>query len=131
MNRFAICLLGILSLSLGCSKSKEADQTPSTPPVVETFPISNSQLVGCHFTIVRPTYTIGTKIEPNVIRCNEGVPKKIQILNPISLPAGLELDSETLSLVGTPRERTQQAPYIVYLENEAGYVRIPLTITVR
>jgi hypothetical protein len=125
----AVALLAVLSVS--CSKAKNAPNPNGDVPVVETFPITNTLLKGCRFAVSPAQYTFEAKIEPNVIQCEEGVPKKIEVLSQSPLPMGLRLDPSQLALVGTPRERILGGNYLVYLENEAGYVRIPLQITVR
>lgn len=125
--------LTLLTLSMvGCSKDKQAQSTENKPiPDVETFPIANSILTRCRFAIPAPRYTLNSRIAPNVIQCDEGVPKRVEVLSANPLPNGLELDPEQLALVGTPKERVQNATYVVYLENEAGYVKIQLSITVQ
>lgn len=125
-------ILGFGLAVTGCSKGKDAPAVGGNPaPSVETFPISNSKLVNCHFTNPTPTYAFNSTIQPNVIQCDEGVPKRVELLSRTPLPNGLELDAEHLSLVGTAKEKVARASYTVYLENEAGYVRILLTLTVK
>ena len=124
-------ILALAGSVSSCSKSKEADARSGNVPEVEVFPITNSKLTNCRFTTSSPSYTFNNKIAPNVIRCDEGVPKRVEILTPNPLPAGLELDANQLALVGTAKEKVSQANYVVYLENEAGYVKIPLKITVQ
>lgn len=125
-----VCL-GFNLAILGCSKAKDQPGTSGTPGAVETFPITTAPLKNCQFQQPSVTYTFETKIEPNGIRCEEGVPRKIEVLSPSNLPLGLRVEPSQLALIGTPRERVTGAQYVVYLENEAGYVRIPLSITVK
>lgn len=114
-----------------CSKGKEAGSPSGNIPDVEVFPLTNQKLVNCRFAQPAPVYAFNAKIAPNVIQCEEGVPKRIEVLTPNPLPAGLELDPKTLSLIGTAKEKVSKAPYVVYLENEAGYVKIQLNISVQ
>jgi hypothetical protein len=114
-----------------CSKSKDAGSPSGNIPDVEVFPIANHKLTNCHFKQPTPVYAFNARIEPNVISCDEGVPKRIEVLTPSPLPSGLVLDLATLSLQGTAKEKVSRAAYVIYLENEAGYVKIPLSITVQ
>ncbi len=81
--------------------------------------------------MTQPSYTVGQTITANRILCDEGVATKIEVLTPTPLPKGLTLDLASRSLIGKPEERVIQAPYQIYLENEAGYLVISLTLTVR
>lgn len=130
MNRLTVLGMMILALQ-ACSKKQEDESPNGNIPDVEVFPIANQKLVNCHFKQASPVYAFNAKIEPNVISCDEGVPKRAEVLTPNPLPAGLELDVKTLSLIGTAKEKVSKAPYVIYLENEAGYVKIPLNITVQ
>lgn len=131
MNRSTLAIFVLLAAT-ACSKGKDAPSVGGEPaPEVEVFPIANAKLTNCHFASAAPTYTLNSKITPNVIQCDEGVPKRIEMLSRAPLPNGLELDQEQLALVGTPKEKVSRATYTVYLENEAGYVRIQLTLSVK
>ncbi len=70
-------------------------------------------------------------IQPNKIVCEAGVPKKVTLLSATPLPSGLQFSSSEQSLIGTANEKVIQAPYEFYLENDAGYTRIRLMITIQ
>ncbi len=125
--------LSILSLIIfsACTKEASKDSKPNLVIDSESFPIENTTLKNCRFKIPNPTYTFGSTIEPNPILCDEGVPKRAEILTPAAPPNGIQLSSATLSLVGIANERVVQAPYDIYLENESGYAIIKIQISIR
>lgn len=123
--------LAAASLLGACSKSKDEGAKNGHVPEVEVFPITNAKLTNCRFATTSPVYAFNSKITPNVIRCDEGVPKRVEVLTQNPLPQGLSLDPSQLALVGTAKEKVSKAPYVIYLENETGYVKISLNITVQ
>lgn len=130
MFKLVLFFMGMTSIVSGCSKTP--DQAPNpTEPVVESFPAQNAKFKNCHFKVAFPVYSLNSAIAPNPIQCDEGVAKTVQLLSANALPAGLMFSTASLSLVGTPTEKTAIAPYNFYLENEAGYVIIQLNLTVK
>lgn len=123
-------ILSLIFLS-SCTKEGPKNNRPTSSMNSESFPIANSKLKNCHFKFPKPTYTFGSTIEPNVIQCDEGVPKKVEVLTVAPLPSGIQFSPSTLSLTGTANERVAQAPYEFYLENEAGYVIIKIQISIQ
>jgi hypothetical protein len=123
-------VIGLVFLA-SCSKQASKDRKTNVQVDSESYPIENSKLKNCHFKVQAPTYTFGATIEPNIIQCDEGVPKKIEILTPAPLPSGIQFSQNTLSLIGTANERVVQAPYDFYLENESGYVIIKIQISIQ
>jgi len=123
-------LVALLSLS-ACSQ-KDSNRTPGSQNITpEPLPISNSKLTNCHFKDAHPVYSFQSTIAPNPISCDNGVPRKVELLTPTPLPGGLQFAMNQLSLTGSPSEKVTSAPYQFYLENEAGYVIIPIQITVK
>jgi hypothetical protein len=130
MFKLAFFFMGLASLVSACSKSP--DQAPNVAaPVVESFPAQNAKFKNCHFKVAFPVYSLNSAIAPNPIQCDEGVAKTVQLLGANVLPAGVTFSTASLSLVGTPTEKTAIAPYNFYLENEAGYVILQLNLTVK
>jgi len=132
-NGFAlptILLLSLISL-VSCSKQAAKEVKPVVVGDSESYPIQNSKLKNCHFKFPTPSYSFGATIEPNLILCEEGVPKKVEVLTPAPLPSGIQFSPNTLSLNGTANERVVQAPYDFYLENESGYVIIKIQISIQ
>ena len=127
---FALLFSALIAFS-ACSKKDAAREPSGKPTVSETFPIENSKLTNCHFKNQNPTYSFQSTIEPNPISCDDGVPRKVELLTPTPLPNGLQFAANQLSLVGTAGEKVVGAPYEFYLENEAGYAIIKLHITVK
>ena len=125
----AILIVAVLALT-ACSKSNSDQAANPLAPTVESFPIGNTEFKNCHFHIPAPTYSANATIAPNYISCDEGVAKSVQLLSAATLPAGMTFDLGTLSLVGTPTEKVTAAPYDFYIENEAGYLILHLTLTV-
>lgn len=131
---FALRSLTILVLAAGlasCTKQASNDRRGPSGPDVEVFPIENSKFKNCHFKNPNPSYTFGSTIEPNPIMCDEGVPKKVEILTPAPLPSGITFSPGLLNLSGTANERVVQAPYDFYIENEAGYAIIKIQISIQ
>lgn len=126
---YTVCSLAIL---LG-SCSPEDQNTAKVKPVqeAESLPVENTKLKNCRFKFTAPNYAFGSSIEPNPIQCDEGVPKKVEILTPSPLPSGIQFSSSVLSLIGTANERVIQAPYEFYLENESGYSIIKIQISIQ
>ncbi len=127
--RFTL-ILSLLVLS-SCTKEASKDGKTAITNGSESYPIENSKLKNCRFKNTAPSYTFGSTIEPNIIQCDEGVPKKVELLTVAPLPSGIQFSQNTLSLVGTANERVIQAPYDFYLENEAGYVIIKIQISIQ
>lgn len=125
----ALFIFGLISLA-ACSKNADKDQK-TVIVGDESYPIENSKLKNCRFKFPSPTYSFGATIEPNLILCDEGVPKKVEILTPAPLPSGIQFSANTLSINGTANERVVQAPYDFYLENESGYVIIKIQISIQ
>ena len=126
----SVFILGFMILA-SCSKEASKESKPNIQLGSESYPIENAKLKNCHFKYSTPSYTFGASIEPNIIQCDEGVPKKIEILTPAPLPSGIQFSQNTLSLIGTANERVVQAPYDFYLENESGYVIIKIQISIQ
>ena len=123
---------GLVGL-IGCSK-QEAEQTVAKKPPVsipESQAINNTKMRNCRFQNSPVEYTYGQSIPMNPIVCDEGVAVKITQLSPNLLPSGIIFSSADRALVGTANEKVIGAQYEFYLENEAGYVRVPLRLTVR
>ena len=114
-----------------CSKQDEGIKRVIKNGDSESIPIANSELKNCRFTNPAPNYAFGSTIEPNVILCDEGLPKKVEQLTPSPLPSGIQLNEGVLSLSGTANERVIQAPYDFYLENESGYTIIKIQISIQ
>lgn len=124
--------LFILSLIVLASCTKEAPKdSKAIQHGDESYPIENTKLVNCRFKNPTPSYSFGATIEPNIIQCDEGVPKKVEQLSPAPLPSGIQFSQNSLSLTGTANERVVQAPYDFYLENESGYVIIKIQISIQ
>ena len=125
-----IALLGFTVCFSSCSKQAPAPAANGTP-TVETDAVSAPAMKNCQFKNQKPVYAFNSTIQPNPIVCDDGFPRTVQVLSPSPLPAGLSFNAPTLSLVGTATEKMAQGPYKFYLENEAGYTIINLTITVQ
>ncbi len=123
-------IIALLVLS-SCTKQASKDRKGNVSIDSESYPIENSKLKNCHFKFPFPSYTFGATIEPNIILCDEGVPKKVEILTPAPLPSGIQFSPNTLNLIGTANERVIQAPYDFYLENESGYAIIKIQISIQ
>ena len=130
---FNSMLLGFTFAITLASCSKDQAQTPVSyqPEGRDLNALSVSPLKNCHFQDPNPTYTFGTAIAPNTIYCDDGVPNLVNLLTPNPLPNGLQFTMGQLALTGTPSEKVTNAPYDYYLENQSGYVRIKITITVK
>jgi len=127
---FALVLGSTLSLAVnGCSAKQTP--TPPPPPVLEQYPLEAPPLQNCRFQNPNPVYSLNQPIQIDQVLCDQGVPLSSQVLNATPLPTGILFDSSTLQLVGTPSTTTSHTLYQVYLENSAGYVIIPLQITVQ
>lgn len=124
---FVLSLVGLIS----CTKENTNARKGNTALESESFPIENLKLKNCHFKFPTANYVFGATITPNIIQCEEGVPKKVEQLTPAKLPDGIHFDAGQLSLVGTANERVIQAPYDFYLENESGYVIIKIQISIQ
>ena len=114
-----------------CSKQASKDRKTNVIVDPESYPIENTKMKNCRFKFSSLNYTFGATIEPNIIICEEGVPKKVEVLTPAPLPSGIQFDSNTLSLIGIANERVIQAPYDFYLENESGYAIIKIQISIQ
>lgn len=123
-------VLGLLVLA-SCSKEATKDRKTNANIDSESYPIENAKLTNCRFKFATPSYTFGSTIEQNIILCDEGVPRKVEILTPAPLPSGIQFSHNTLSLIGTANERVVQAPYDFYLENESGYTIIKIQISIQ
>jgi hypothetical protein len=123
-----ICMFPILA---GCSAEQLQSIRPTSSSDSESIPIENSTLKNCRFQSTNPTYPFGSVIQANPIVCDEGVPKKVELLTPSPLPSGVQFSIEQLSLIGTANERVIQAPYEFYLENESGYTTIKIQISIQ
>ncbi len=99
-------------------------------PTPETQAIITDQLKNCRFQNPKITYAYQSKITANPIICDQGVPRKVELISPTPLPSGLLFSMNELSLVGTANEKVIKAPFQYYLQNEAGYVIVKLEITV-
>jgi len=132
MRKFIAALVfgSILTLS-ACSKQELQSFRRNLPTDSESIPIENSKLKNCRFQSTNPTYPFGSTIQPNPILCDEGVPRKVELLTPSPLPSGVQFSMDQLSLVGTANERVIQAPYEFYLENESGYLIIKIQISIQ
>jgi hypothetical protein len=119
------------SLLTGCSQEELRSILPPSISDSESIPIENSTLKNCRFQSTNPTYRFGSVIEANPILCDEGVPKKVELLTPSPLPSGIQFSMDQLSLMGTANERVIQAPYEFYLENESGYTTIKIQISIQ
>lgn len=128
---FAYLLAVSLVLLSACSK-KDAGRSPNSQNIApEPLAIESSKLTNCHFKVSNPTYSYQSTIAPNPIQCDDGVPRKVELLTPTPLPNGIQFAMNLLSLTGVAGERVINAPYEFYLENEAGYVMIKLLVTVK
>jgi hypothetical protein len=131
---YQMVVLGLTLFALSACSKKEAERSPTGQiegPI--SFPITSSKLENCRFKNPAPTYAFNSSIEANTILCDEGVPTKVELLTPNPLPNGIEfsMNQNLLGLTGTAKERVIGAPYEFYLENEAGYQIIKLTLTVK
>jgi hypothetical protein len=126
----AFLLASLALLSTGCSKDATTAATV-TPQSVETFPLENTVLTGCDFQTPNPTYAFNSTIAPNPIVCKAGVARTVTLISPGLLPSGLKFDPTQLSLVGVANEKMVAVPYTYYVENEAGYIILKLTITIK
>lgn len=132
VNIYSLTLMAALVVSVtSCSKAQQGLENGNPFPVVQTFPIENSELKNCRFQTANPVYSLGQKIPDNRISCDQGVPRSVQLLNPNPLPGGLQFSLEKLALIGTPGERVQNGAYTFYLENEAGYVTLKMSLSVK
>jgi hypothetical protein len=127
---FAVVFMLLVTLSACSKKSSERDPNGQIT-VPEGYPLSSSKLENCRFKDPAPTYSFNSTIELNAIQCDDGVPRTVQVLTPNGLPNGLEFTYSPLGLHGTAKERVVAAPYEFYLENEAGYQIIRMTITIK
>ncbi len=124
-------LLALLLALTSCSKATTANNTATPIPDVETFPITAGKLTNCRFQNPSPTYTFQSTIAANPILCENGVPRKVELLTPTDLPTGMMFSMNQLSLTGVANQRVTGAPYQYYIENEAGYMIINLQVTVK
>ena len=124
-------LIALMVLAVSCSKGNTGQSDADGTPIVESFPIQNTKFKNCNFHLAAPTYSVNAAIAPNVISCDEGVAKTVQLLSSAKLPVGLSFNLATLSLIGTPIEKVANAPFDFYIENEAGYVILHLNLTVK
>jgi hypothetical protein len=131
MTKGSALILTTFILLTSCSKSTPITDQSSGTPLVESFPIANTKFQNCRFQTPAPTYGVNSTITPNPIVCDAGVAKMVKLISTTSLPQGLVFSSDTLSLVGTPTVATKSTVFDFYIENEAGYVILPLTITVK
>ncbi len=74
------------------------------------------------------SYTAGTAITPNVPSSTGGVPTAYSLGS--SLPTGLNLDTLTGIISGTPSTASPQADYIITTKNSAGSTNSTLKITI-
>jgi hypothetical protein len=126
----ALVFSSLLTLN-ACSKQELQTFRRNLPTDSESIPIENSKLKNCRFQSTNPNYSFGSTIAPNAILCEEGVPKKVELLTPSPLPSGVQFSMDQLSLIGTANERVIQAPYEFYLENESGYLIIKIQISIQ
>ena len=126
----ALLIAGFVLMS-SCSKQKNTDPSVSQTPTVETFPISTGELRGCHFQNRTVIYSFGGTIAPNPIVCDQGVATSVQLLSPTPLPTGLQFNLGQLSLTGSANQKIAATSYQFYVENESGYLILPITITVQ
>jgi hypothetical protein len=131
MTKGSALILTTLILLTSCSKSTPIVDQGSGTPVVESFPIANTKFQNCRFQTAAPTYGVNSTITPNPIVCDAGVAKAVQLISTTPLPQGIIFSSDTLSLVGTPTVAMASTIFDFYIENESGYVILPLTITVK
>lgn len=130
MRSIGLLTLAVALLGAGCSKPNESNPIQQDAPTPETQTITTDQLKNCRFQNPKITYAYQSKITPNPIICDQGVPRKVELISPTPLPSGLLFSMNELSLVGTANEKVIKAPFQYYLQNEAGYVIVKLEITV-
>ena len=123
-------MTALLMLS-SCSKSNPNSDQSTVAPFVESFPIENTKLTHCRFQTATATYSVNSAITPNPIICDEGVARAVQLISTAPLPQGLMFSTDTLSLVGTPTAKASSAAFNFYIANEAGYVILPITLSVQ
>ncbi len=129
-SKSAFLIACVLLSATGCAKATSQDPTYLTPDP-ETYPIENSQLMNCRFKEPKPVYSLNSKINPNPILCDEGVATKVELLSINTLPAGLQFSMDSLSLIGSATQKVASTTYQFYIENEAGYLILNLSLTVK
>lgn len=125
------CLAVCTLLFFSACTPKEKSKAPLFQPEVVVDELSVGPLKNCKFSDPQPAYNFQTNIPPNTIQCEEGVPTHVELLSDLPLPSGLRWDAQQMALIGSANEKVSQAPYQFYLKNAAGYIIIPLKITVK
>ncbi len=128
----ALSLIAVLVFTLSaCSDAAKTKKSIAGDSEPSSFEASAPALENCRFKTSSVTYSLNANIEPNAVVCDVGYIQKAQIISPVNLPAGLQFSSSSIALIGAPSEKLATTTFKVYLENSAGYVIIPLQITVQ
>lgn len=128
MKRFILSAV-ILCMTASCGLTPKKNKTIIGDPDVDVLPASNTPLKNCRFEEPVVTYTVGSQITPNNVICDDGLISSAQVISPVPLPGGLLFSAQ--SLTGTPTTTSETSEFKVYVENSAGYLIVPISITVQ
>lgn len=121
------CALSLLSACGGSSSPPAANTTPGVPnpPVAPNPSVAPTAL---RYDTDQPLYQLGDPITPNNAHVTGGTTPTFSVAP--ALPVGLQLDTITGAISGTPTSLQRQATYTLSAGNGAGAVHTQVRITV-